>query len=168
MGKALLVAALTVGLFVVALSFQSNSHAQGSAAVVTKTSILGDWTTQGYGARVRVRPCEANPEQICGVVTWLWEPLGKDSKPLLDVQNSDVSLQSRPVIGLDIIHGFSPMTHNGQAQQWSQGKIYNPADGRTYNAKIKQRNADTLELEGCMLMFCAKQIWRRLPTSCQP
>jgi len=163
--KALLVAALTAGLLVIAFSFQSNSHAQGSAAVVTKTSILGDWATQGYGARVRVRPCEANPEQICGAVTWLWDPLGKDGKPLLDVQNSDVSLQGRPVIGLDIIHGFSP---TGQSGQWGQGKIYNPADGRTYNAKIKQRSADILELEGCMLMFCAKQIWRRLPPNCQP
>jgi hypothetical protein len=37
--------------------------------------ILGEWTTQGHAARVRIERCTLASEQVCGVVTWLWEPV---------------------------------------------------------------------------------------------
>jgi hypothetical protein len=43
----------------------------------------------------------------------------------------------------------------------ARGEIYNPENGRTYKALLTLRDADTLEIEGCILFVCRKQVWRR-------
>jgi Delta7-sterol 5-desaturase len=157
--------ALTGCMACAALSLSPSIRAQTVPSIATdaRGEVRGEWVTQGHSARVRVRACEGQPDQLCGRVLWLWEPLDILGKPLSDSHNPDPALRSRPVVGLDIIHGFRP---SGTPGLWTQGNIYNPEDGRTYNATLRLRNADTLELEGCVLFLCAKQVWRRLPASC--
>ena len=166
-GRLLTLTALAGLLAWAMLGDLSAARAQPLTGMVvdSKLDVRGEWATQGYSARVRVRPCENQPDQLCGRVLWLWEPSDKQGKPLSDAKNPDPALRSRPVVGLDIIHGFRP---SGTPGLWTQGNIYNPEDGRTYNARLRLRNADTLELEGCVLFICAKQVWRRLPAACTP
>jgi len=55
----------------------------------------------------------------------------------------DPSLRSRPIIGLQIMHGFK---YHGDGK-WEEGKVYNPQNGKTYSARIKLKDGK-LEMRG--------------------
>jgi Delta7-sterol 5-desaturase len=143
---ALLAAALAATLFAT-----EAAHAQ---------DIRGEWATQGYSARVMIKPCASSPDQLCGTITWLWEPVDASGKPAKDAQNPDPARRELPLVGLDMLTGFKP---SSERQQWSGGQIYNPEDGRTYNASLRLLSSELLEVKGCVMVFCARQVWRRLP-----
>lgn len=121
--------------------------------------IRGEWATQGYSARVLVRPCADAPDRLCGAITWLWAPTDAAGRPVTDSRHPDPARRDAPLVGLDMLHGFRP----GTPGTWIDGRIYNPEDGRTYGATLKLRTPELLEVQGCVLMFCARQVWRRLP-----
>ena len=39
------------------------------------SEVVGEWATQGNAAHVRIERCPTAPELLCGLVTWLWEPI---------------------------------------------------------------------------------------------
>lgn len=125
--------------------------------------VLGEWATQGYAARVDVRPCRGAPDQLCGAITWLWEPVDGHGKPRLDARHPDAARRNQPLIGLEMLSGFKP---GAGAGSWVDGQVYNPEDGRTYSSRMKLRTPEVLELEGCVLVLCSRQIWRRVPRRC--
>ena len=45
--------------------------------------------------------------------------------------------------------------------RWTSGKIYDPGSGKTYDSKISVNPNGTLKVEGCVLMVCQAQTWRR-------
>jgi sterol desaturase/sphingolipid hydroxylase (fatty acid hydroxylase superfamily) len=124
--------------------------------------IVGEWATQGYSARVLISPCSTTPDALCGAITWLWEPLDKDGKAQRDLNNPAHELRNRPLIGLLLLEGLRP-TASGA---WSDGRIYDPAVGRTYNASMRLRSSDILEVKGCLLFACGTQTWRRAQSLC--
>jgi uncharacterized protein (DUF2147 family) len=65
-------------------------------------------------------------------------------------------VRSRPLLGLSILSGLAPAAGGG----WS-GRIYNPEDGKTYNATVRRTGPDSLLVEGCVLFICQKQVWRK-------
>jgi Delta7-sterol 5-desaturase len=136
-------------------------HAQPAQSA----DVTGEWTTQGHSARVHIQACADAADKLCGRITWLWEATDKFGQPVTDSNNPDLTRKSRPLVGVALLNGFRV---DASGNSWSGGSIYNPEDGRTYNAKMRMRNADTLEVDGCVLMFCAKQVWRRLPRQCTP
>lgn len=79
-----------------------------------------------------------------GNIVWLKEPL-KNGKPKVDDKNPDPKLQNRPVIGLQILKGFS---FDNDENEWSGGTIYNPTSGKTYNSYMKFDGPKTLKLRG--------------------
>jgi uncharacterized protein (DUF2147 family) len=64
-----------------------------------------------------------------------------------------------------MLSDFAPAT---RPQSWTGGTTYNPKDGRTYAATLTLRAPDLLEMEGCVLIVCSRQVWRKLPTTCHP
>ena len=44
---------------------------------------------------------------------------------------------------------------------WRGGRLYNPEDGRDYKGSLALPAADRLVVDGCMLVFCQNQVWRR-------
>jgi uncharacterized protein (DUF2147 family) len=117
--------------------------------------VFGRWATPGVSAVVELAPC-SDGVTLCGTIRWLWDALDERGRPRLDAQNSDTSLRTRPMVGLTILSGFKADAAGG----W-QGRIYNPEDGQTYRATVKRRGADTLVVEGCVLIACSKQVWRK-------
>ena len=90
-------------------------------------SPVGEWTTEGDKARVRIAACPEDAEQLCGVITWSYRPPGAEAGPLLDINNQDPALRSRPIIGLPLLQGF---TATGP-DSWGGGTIYDPEGGKT-------------------------------------
>ena len=56
---------------------------------------------------------------------------------------------------------ISGMTADG-TDEWGSGKIYNAENGKTYRSKMALKNADTLEVSGCVFILCEDQTWTRV------
>jgi uncharacterized protein (DUF2147 family) len=117
----------------------------------------GEWLTQDGAARVRIAPCTAHPDHLCGAVAWLKDPNTPDGQPRRDQHNPDAKLRSRPVVGLNILSGF----HRESPGRWTGGSIYDPKSGKTYNSKLNVAGNGNLDVNGCVLMICKAQVWTR-------
>lgn len=110
-------------------------------------TINGSWKTEENKSKVEIFQCA---EKICGKITWMKEPLyteakeGPIGKPKLDHNNPEVSLKSRPLLGLQIMEGF---TVSGD-DAWANGTIYDPENGKTYKCKMKMTSPERLEVRG--------------------
>lgn len=99
-------------------------------------------------------PCPARPERMCGTLAWLRDPANAKA---LDANNPDPRLQSRPLIGLSMLKDLTSLA----AGRWAGGKIYGPESGKTYDSKISVTGNGTLKVEGCVMMICQAQIWKK-------
>ena len=76
--------------------------------------------------------------------------------PSTDVNNPEPSLRSHPLVGLQVLSGFTLRGSN-----WVEGRAYDPQTGRNYKAKLTPNSDGTLTLTGCVLFICRSQKWRR-------
>jgi uncharacterized protein (DUF2147 family) len=110
----------------------------------------GDWKVADEVANIRVAECNGS---MWGVVAWEKTPGGRDKN------NPDVSLQSRPTLGMPILLN---MKKKPGADQW-EGQVYNAKDGKLYSSTIKPVGPDQLEIQGCVLGFlCGGETWTRV------
>lgn len=117
---------------------------------------MGTWLTEGGKSRVRITDCGG---ALCGNITWLKEPNDAAGKPHSDINNTDASKRTRPIIGVPIVLSMKP----AGTDKWS-GQVYNAEDGKTYSGSITMAGASTLKLEGCALggLVCKAQMWTRV------
>jgi uncharacterized protein (DUF2147 family) len=116
----------------------------------------GTWKTEEGRATVRMADCGG---ALCGTIVALKEPNDPQTgKPKLDKNNVDPGQRGRPIIGIQIVSALTP----AGANKWA-GQIYNPEDGKTYNANVLLRDANTLNVQGCILggIICKTQTWTR-------
>jgi uncharacterized protein (DUF2147 family) len=88
--------------------------------------VLGVWLTQDNDSKVTI--AKDSKGKINGSITWVKEPL-KDGKPKVDDKNPDKKLQSRPILGLNLLEGFK---YDKSGDKWVDGTIYDPKSGKTY------------------------------------
>ena len=118
-------------------------------------AIVGEWLTAEGKARVLISKCDST---YCGKIIWLKEPI-KNGKEVVDDKNPDPSLQSRTVLGMTILWGFS---YDGE-DVWKGGKVYDPENGTTYSAKIALTDSGELKLRGYVIipLLGRTEIWTR-------
>jgi uncharacterized protein (DUF2147 family) len=110
----------------------------------------GDWRVADGVANIRVAQCNGN---MWGAVSWEKTPGGRD------VNNPDVSKQSRPSLGMPIL---IDMKKKPGVDVW-EGQVYNAKDGQFYSSTIKPVSADQMEIQGCVLGFlCGGETWTRV------
>jgi uncharacterized protein (DUF2147 family) len=135
--------------FMRSLAFSSLflATAIASAAAANPT---GDWRVADGVAHIRVAECNG---RMWGAVAWEKTPGGRD------VNNPDVSKQSRPSLAMPIL---IDMKKKPGADIW-EGQVYNAKDGQMYSSTIKPVGADQLEIQGCVLGFlCGGETWTRV------
>ncbi|WP_338876478.1 DUF2147 domain-containing protein [Spirosoma sp. SC4-14] len=96
-----------------------------------------------------------------GKLIWLSEPNDPTTgKPKTDIRNGDPSKRTRPLMNLPIMYNFK---YNG-GNVWSDGKIYNPEDGKEYNCKMTLKDPNTLDVRGYMgiSLIGKTQTWTRI------
>jgi uncharacterized protein (DUF2147 family) len=118
---------------------------------------VGEWLTDEKDARVMIEPCANRPDRLCGRITWAARPQDAPPGPLVDRNNGDPALRSRPIEGLPLLAGFEP---DGEGS-WGGGTIYDPRSGRTYKSKMRLRADGGLEVSGCVLFVCRGEVWTR-------
>lgn len=104
-----------------------------AAADVSAQELEGTlWQTEDGKFVIRIEVCAH--QEICGDLVWLRKPLDKHTGEIkLDKKNPDEALRDRPVCGLRIIEGLE----QDEANQWEDGRLYNPDDGNFYSAVMK-------------------------------
>jgi len=125
-----------------------------AAPALAADPVEGEWLTQEATAKVRIGPCPGKADRMCGVISWLKNPA--DAKAT-DSKNPDPKLKTRTILGLPMIRDFKQAAPG----RWTGGKIYDPGSGKTYDSKIAIDANGTLKVEGCVLMICQAQTWRR-------
>jgi uncharacterized protein (DUF2147 family) len=96
-----------------------------------------------------------------GKLVWLGQPTDSDTgKPRTDTKNTDPSKRSRPLLNMPLMYNFK---YDG-GNVWSDGKIYNPEDGKEYNCKMTLENPNTLLVRGYVgiSLFGKTQTWTRV------
>jgi uncharacterized protein (DUF2147 family) len=79
-----------------------------------------------------------------GKIAWMAELL-ENGKPKADKNNPSVNLKTRPIFGLALLNGF---TYDADNDEWSDGTIYDPLNGKTYKCFIKFSDVNTLKVSG--------------------
>jgi uncharacterized protein (DUF2147 family) len=116
----------------------------------------GIWLTEKGDARLRVGPCG---NALCATIIWLRDPIDTATgKPHIDDANTDPALRLRPIIGIHVAFDLKP---SGTPDKWV-GRFYNPEDGKTYDGQLMLVDANTLRAEGCFLLICAGETWKRV------
>ncbi|MXO51675.1 DUF2147 domain-containing protein [Erythrobacter gaetbuli] len=127
------------------------------AALLCATPLLaaqpieGRWITAEEDAVITIGECGSS---TCGRITkfLVAPPKGLDQR---DVNNADAKLRQRKLLGMPVLTGFSE-----DAKLW-RGQIYDPKSGKTYRSVVRRKDANRLEVKGCIGPFCQTQVWTR-------
>jgi uncharacterized protein (DUF2147 family) len=104
--------------------------------------ILGKWLNEDKDAHIEIRN---DGGKYFGKIVWLRDPIDTlTGKPKVDDKNSDKALQGRPVLGLEILKDF---TFDGE-DEWSEGTIYDPKNGKTYDCYMELGETGILKIRG--------------------
>jgi uncharacterized protein (DUF2147 family) len=109
---------------------------------ITADMILGKWLNEDKDAHIEITK---DAGKYFGKIVWLRDPIDTlTGKPKIDDKNSDKALQSRPVLGLEILKDF---TFDGE-DEWSEGTIYDPKNGKTYDCYMEIGVTGILKIRG--------------------
>lgn len=104
--------------------------------------IVGTWLNEEKTGKVQIFKISG---KYYGKLVWLKEPNDKvTGKPRTDIENPDPKLKNTPLIGLVNLKGFE---FNGK-DEWKDGTIYDPKNGKTYSCFIKFDSPDILKIRG--------------------
>ena len=117
------------------------------SAVAYSQGVIGKWVTEGGDSQVEIYQ---NGDQLCGKIIWLKKGDGQ-----LDVHNPDKSMQSRKLIGVNILTGLKK-----KGDKYEGGKIYKPKNGKTYKCSI-WLDGSNLKVRGYVAMFYETQTWTK-------
>lgn len=125
----------------------------GLAVPAQAADIAGLWSTGSQDGRVQIYRCGT---AYCGRIV--------DAAPLRanpdqrDVHNADAALRTRRLKGLVVIAAFT-----GGPTEWKGGPVYDPESGDgAATGYLKLRADGTLELKGCVAIFCRTKVWTRV------
>ena len=119
-----------------------------SGAAQAAQPIGGRWITDDGKAIVTIAQCG---KVVCGHITKILAPTPKG--PPVDERNPDPALRKRPILGLEVLSGFTD-----QGKDW-RGRIYDPEAGKWYKSIVKPEPGG-LNAKGCILFFCKTQHWK--------
>ena len=114
-----------------------------------QSRIDGTYIDQGGYVEITVRPCG---NARCGTITRIIR--NKPGEPDNDVHNDNPALRDRPILGIRVLEGL-----RWRDGAW-RGEVYNPEDGGTYRAVVRPGRNGSLDVQGCVTLFCRTVTWR--------
>lgn len=143
---------LWISIIIVTISM--NSFAQESEG----DSVVGIWLTGNKDAKVEIFK---NGDKYDGKIVWLKNPLNDEGKPKVDKENPEEELQTRPILGLELLKDFV----YDEDFEWEDGEIYDPKSGKTYSCNMELlEDKKTLEVRGYIgiSLLGRTQVWERV------
>ncbi len=112
----------------------------------------GFWATEKNESQIHITHCG---DKLCGNIFWMKDPNDAKGALRLDKENEDEVKRKRPLLGLQLI-SMKP-----EDDYW-KGSVYNPTNGKTYDATLKILSKNQVELKGCVAyILCGGQKWTR-------
>jgi uncharacterized protein (DUF2147 family) len=135
-----------------------------AAAPAQGPAELGIWFNHSGKGAVEIRPCAEtgrDANYLCGFIVWLKDPNNKRGQPLTDGYNQNPRKRTRPICGLPVLGQLRPMSDG----TWDQGWVYDPEQGKSFDAAIELRSPDRLILTGYkgIKFFSKSFVWKRAP-----
>jgi uncharacterized protein (DUF2147 family) len=118
--------------------------------------IIGTWFTEGGKSKVEISKADG---KYSGKIIWLKDPNREDGTVKLDRENEDESLRSRGILGLPVIQNFE-----WDDDEYEDGTIYDPENGKTYSCEITWKDINTLNVRGYIgFSFIGRDtVWTRV------
>lgn len=104
--------------------------------------ITGIWWNDEKTTKIKV---EKKDGKYIGTIVYMIPEKYENGQPPKDDNNPDKKLQSRSLIGLQILTGFE---YDARKKEWSSGTIYDPKSGNTYDCYAWMESNDLLKLKG--------------------
>lgn len=120
--------------------------------------LLGIWEPSNGKARVKV---DKIGNKYYGRIVWLSEPIDPETgKPKVDDNNPDEKMRDTPLRGYRMLKDFVYQGDN----EWTEGTIYDPQNGSTYDCVIKMKDENTLDIRGYIGVktLGRTDVWKRL------
>src|SRR5688500_12097724 len=116
--------------------------------------VEGEWLVQSGSAKVRIAPCAGNAGKMCGLIVWARDPREAAAK---DANNPDPKLRTRPSMGRPRIRDLKP----ARPGRGTGAESDDPERAATYDSTLRVNRDGTLKVEGCVLVVCQGQTWKR-------
>ena len=108
-----------------------------------------------------------------GRIVWLLNPVYPDDAPdgvagmpVTDFNNPDKEKRDQPILGLRMLRDFE---FKPKDNEWQDGRIYDPEDGKDYRCRLSLPHRDTLDVYGYVKVLFTKigrnTTWTRVPDS---
>jgi len=104
--------------------------------------IAGIWWNDEKTTKIKV---EKKDGKYIGTIVYLIPEKYENGQPPKDDNNPDKTLQSRSLIGLQIL---SDLVYDAKDKEWEKGSIYDPKSGKTYDCYVWLENNDLMKLKG--------------------
>lgn len=103
-------------------------------------AILGVWANETNRGHIQLYRQDG---KYYGKIVWLFQPLDGAGKPKVDINNPNENVRHKSLLGLIMLTDFKY-----EDGQWTNGKIYNPQDGKEYKCCMKLKDDKTLSVRG--------------------
>ena len=104
--------------------------------------IIGIWKAGGGKGHIQIFKQNG---KYYGKIIWLRAPKETNGEIKLDRKNPDPALRTKPIIGLVLLRDF---IYKGG--EWTEGYVYNTADGKEYKSYMTLKDPNTLAVRGYM------------------
>lgn len=104
--------------------------------------IEGVWLNEEKDAKIEIY--QGKDKLYYGKIIWLKNPKDDNGQAKVDKKNPDKSKRNQALLGSLILKGFKKDTENSM----SDGTIYDPKSGKTYDCNIKLEKNNTLSIRG--------------------
>ena len=125
-------------VFLSLISSSSLSYAQSFSA----DAILGYWLSESGKGVIQIYK---KGNEFEGKLVWIKDIHDGKVKDKFDIENPDEKLKTRSLVGLVNLHGFK---FDKDDQEWTDGKIYDPNNGKTYSSYMSLKSKNELKLRG--------------------
>lgn len=128
---------------------------QALFAQVKNDEILGKWMSETGSGKIEIFK---SADKYYGKIVWLKEPLDKQGQPKTDANNPDPAQRSRKIMGLLILKSF-----RFDGEQWTDGTIYDPENGKDYQCKMSMNTDGSLNIRGYIgvSLLGRSTVWKR-------
>jgi uncharacterized protein (DUF2147 family) len=133
-------------------------HSSFSYRSVTGASaddVAGVWLNASAKGKVQIY---RENGKYFGKIVWLREPLNEKGLPKRDAMNPSAALKSQPLVGLVILREL--VFKDGE---WTDGRIYDPENGKEYKCYLRMKDPNTLLLRGYIgiSLMGRTEVWTR-------
>jgi uncharacterized protein (DUF2147 family) len=127
-----------------------------SAFAQNKDAVVGQWVNATGEAHVEIYK---RNNKYFGKLAWLKNPKDERGQNKTDSKNPNVSLRSKPLLGLEILREFI-----FDGEKWTDGKIYDPKSGKTYSCNLTLNDDGNLNIRGYigLSIIGRSEVWKKL------